>query len=128
MKVETFLNHCNSREKFSTEEEADARKFFIDRGVRYIRDWYSQPFKPELIAELFEGWACTLRTENEVRIANNDNLILFQYCKSINRISYYTEHTADQDLRLPLTLDRFISHCEEVHIELKWKEIEVKEL
>lgn len=68
MKVETFLQHCNSREKFTPEEEADARKFFADRGVRYIRDWYSQPFKPELITELFDGWEreLVLRMNKEV--------------------------------------------------------------
>ena len=123
MKVETFLQHCISREKFTPEEEADARKFFVDRGVRYIRDWYSQPFKPELITEWFEGWKCETRTAREPRFENDNNTILIQYRKSIDRIHYYTEYSSDQDLRLPLILDEFISDCTRNGIELKWKEI-----
>lgn len=118
MKVESFLQHCNSREKFTPEEEADARKFFVERGVRYIRDWYSQPFKPELITELFEGWYLAFEGCYRHRSISlplfEDEIVAFR----MGGVSY--NRTSRE---APLILDEFISNCIRNGIELKWKEI-----
>jgi hypothetical protein len=138
MKVETFLQHCNSREKFTHEEEADARKFFVDRGVRYIRDWYSQPFNPELITELFEGiehyFSDAHNNSNEyVTLDEKGNvqktISTSQWFKHICfEGDEYQQPCGWEDLpqriaTLPLVLDEFISDCVRNGIELKWKEI-----
>lgn len=127
MKVETFLQHCNSREKFTPEEEADARKFFVDRGVRYIRDWYSQPFKPELITELFDGIEITPDRHNcYVQFPNHANAMIW-VVNEIPKITYTSQLGNKSTTDRPLTLDEFISDCIRNGIELKWKEIEAKD-
>lgn len=127
MRVETFLQHCISREKFTPEEEADARKFFVDRGIRYIRDWYSQPFKPELIVELFEGIEITPDRHNcYVQFPNHADALIWRV-KEILTITY-TSHLGNKSTtNTPLILDEFISDCFRNGIELKWKEIEAQD-
>lgn len=133
MKVETFLQHCISREMFTPEEEADARKFFVGRGVRYIRDWYLQPFKPELITELFEGWEDSWSCSGGYDYIENKKFvfrIMFDWAKiayilldPIQSINPFQSMFA----KIPSTLDEFISDCLRNGIELKWKVIEVQD-
>lgn len=148
MKVETFLQHCISREKFTPEEESDARKFFVDRGVRYIRDWYSQPFKPELITELFEGWEINHRTHQNTLQVQTEKYFINFYISSkkesmmemffstksnftvlVSPKNYIDRMIEHENYRVmtPSTLDEFISDSLRNGIELKWKEIEVQD-
>ena len=107
--------------------------------MQMVADFYSQPFKPEMIAELFEGWA----SDGYQRYINTDDTddkhFEFMICFEENCPDYY-------DLRIngevliqkefdnwqkipseilqhvrPTTLDHFISDCERAGIELTFK-------
>ena len=79
-----------------------------------LADFYSQPFKPELITELFEP------IEYHVWI---DLPIINTYERKYALETYW-----DDEYKKPLfidfarTLDEFITDCQRAGIELKWRE------
>ena len=95
-----------------------------------VSTFYSQPFKPELITELFEGWVCNAREEDEIPYAmfvrgegTETEYIEFgeyyddeRYVVSdryLNRMEYIIAKAR--------TLDDFITDCQRAGIELKWR-------
>lgn len=79
---------------------------------------YSQPFKPEMITELFEGWG----QSTILRHYKNGK---FEIICDGERIAYYTPSITVN--KQPQTLNDFISDCQRAGIELTFKkEIEDK--
>lgn len=75
--------------------------------------FYAQPFKPELITELFEGWKligkCHYHNdENCIRIEGENENIYYQGKKT--RRWFF-----------PKNLDQFINMCSDAGIELEYK-------
>lgn len=115
MKVYNYLklSSISLSRDISDEDYADLcefqEKFFLENWSE-IADFYSQPFKSELITELFEGWKTYdslgyLHRGNAIAVRNN----LYMY----NLSSWQNP---------PRTLDDFINDCQRYNIELEWKE------
>ncbi|MCX6154445.1 MAG: hypothetical protein NT007_09810 [Candidatus Kapabacteria bacterium] len=79
-------------------------------------EFYSQPFKPEMITELFEGW-------KEVSVKNDINTVFKddkdEICFWQDEKYYNIRFLAVTN---PETLDDFIRDCQRAGIELIWKE------
>ena len=101
---------------------------FIDKYNEFLErdsiDFYSQPFKPELIKELFEGW----------EIHFSDQFSLYDIYKCMEREYFiflnkdfsgagYKSNTSFGycNTYYPRTLDDFINDCKRAGIELEWK-------
>ena len=89
--------------------------YHIYEGVRFeqTKAFYTQPFKPEMIQEYFEGWK-----ENPKG----------GYIKSSVRIFFWNEmvvknYSADEQFQFPVpqTLQHFISDTQRAGITLRWK-------
>jgi len=145
------LSHLELVNLIKTDEEIQQQKEYYEfLWVRFGQDvgsfhtsmFYSQPFKPEMITGLFDGWKIDeINTERAKTIEKivlkkgNDN-------KSKNRewamIEYY--HLIDTDeiksisygvlnnwiidetrSKFPRTLDDFINDASRAGIELEWK-------
>ena len=124
MKVLSFIEYTNltfieSHEYFIPFET------FLSKHIKWSEnedgDWdilkfYSQPFKPELITELFEGWETKdfslYKNDNSHRdIRFNDGITYnFELNDFIEENNYY-----------PRTLDDFINDCQRAGIELEWR-------
>jgi ethanolamine utilization microcompartment shell protein EutS len=98
--------------------------------ARYAQ-FTSQPFKPELITELFEGWELiggiyTSSVQLD-KINYKDKVYLLQFYWNSWQINYRAKGekyiTQCKDNYLPKTLDRFICHCQDAGIELQFKEV-----
>lgn len=92
--------------------------------------FYSQPFKPELITELFEGWEEHFKQSDwsfmyfyyinnpykywQLGIKNSNEYYLY-YFKYVNGNSVITKN---YDFYKPTTLDDFIRDCQRAGIEL----------
>jgi hypothetical protein len=81
---------------------------------------YSQPFKPEMITEYFEGWEsfegdvlseCFRNKENEIVIGN----AIYAYS--------HIEVNEDKFPTMPKTLSQFITNAIQADIKLYWKEV-----
>ena len=79
-------------------DDHDERKAIVE-DLRKNKDFLSQPFKPELVPELFEG-----------EVIYNNGVI---------ELGGYTEQICIPN---PKTLDQFISACQQAGIELVIKE------
>ena len=84
-----------------------------------VGDFYSQPFKPEMITELFEGWESYFSGTNfqdngkhEINIL--PELLFYGIKKYLASDSF--------DHSYPETLNDFIRDCQRAGIELTWKE------
>lgn len=80
-----------------------------------VHDFYSQPFKPEMIVECFEGW----RMEVDVCYRHDKadvSIVVFPYHLWM-RVGMNTPIETHN----PSTLDQFISDCQRAGIELVWK-------
>ena len=89
-----------------------------------LNDFYSQPFKPELITELFEGWLKEIHNSQELYIHWENWQIEFDENDRNNKYciySYYGDWYKITTLK-PRTLDDFINDCQRAGIELEWKE------
>lgn len=89
-----------------------------------LQKFYSQPFTPTLITELFDGW----KHINDIKLANID--IGKIYFSDGNKI-VVREHDIEYNIKehynpiyylLPNSLDEFIVNCKNVGIKLFWKE------
>jgi hypothetical protein len=86
-----------------------------DLSVMNVEDFYSQPFKPELITELFEGWEW-----NGENVSSNETLIVDISWQSDYLVITFIEK--DIYFFFPRTLDDFITDCQRAGIELTWRE------
>lgn len=85
-------------------------KVYPDKILNNIEIFYSQPFKPELITELFKGWGLV-----HGRFWHHEKRVCI-WIKG-NYISYNRESS----IKRPRTLDDFINDCQREEIELEWK-------
>jgi len=114
MKAQTFLEwFAGYIENHALTNDGDLTNTALT--FHKLKDFYSQPFKPELITELFEGW---------------------KYETDLYEGLYYNPKTSkiirrDGDVGLntyaPDTINDFISDCNRAGIELNWKPEIVKE-
>ena len=107
---ETKLNHIN---------------FMIKKGFIEPAHFYSQPFKPELTTELFEGWELTEYKEHEVLVlyTNKYSRISFSYFYDNGGYEIYPDKQDQHTSWLypyPRTLDDFINDCKKARIKLRW--------
>ena len=93
---------------------------YIDKYCEFLErdsvDFYSQPFKPELITELFAGWefvTINIRKQYQNYIEKDVLIIIAfnEYQYVINGVAYH----------IPRTLDEFITDFKRAGIELKWR-------
>jgi len=87
-------------------------------------NFYSQPFKPEMIVELFEGW----QEQEDYNYINKDEFgyCLIQCSDDESRWNYIKQRktfaTEYNGLYIPRTLDDFINDCQRAGIELIWRQ------
>ena len=114
MKAQTFLEwFAGYIENHALTNDGDLTNTALT--FHKLKDFYSQPFKPELITELFEGW------KGECRIYFYDNKVSYEitiYVEPGNNIYFGA---------LPQTLNDFISDCNRAGSELEFKPEIVKE-
>lgn len=80
------------------------------------KHFYSQPFKPEMITEYFEGWGKDKQypmTNPRFKNINGDWLAMDSDSIRMNTIQF---------LIFPSTLSQFITNCIQAGIKLTWKE------
>jgi hypothetical protein len=124
MKAITFLEWLNSNIIYER-----VQKYNLHEQINF----YSQPFKPEMIVEFFEGWHKV--GKGEIYYVDGCDQYYFQYeidgKKFTTSIEFFiaeSAYTIDGDYykRFPnkfntLTLDHFISDCQRAGIELTFK-------
>lgn len=88
--------------------------------IKRDAEHYSQPFKPELITGLFEGWELALPHHKLWKDYTN-NKFLISIRHDNNLISYYISSLNNWLFRPPNTLDDFITDCQRAGIELEWR-------
>ena len=120
MKAQTFLEWCKDKPSLD----------YFGRKIFDIVDFYSQPFKPEMITELF-GWI-QMEKWNEYAKRFDDNRghsIRFKSSETYNLGTYdnHGEPISDSNLIKPKTPNDFISDCNRAGIELEFKPEIVKE-
>ena len=124
MKAQTFLEHIK---EIRADDYLTKNQFgkMADRAIDKAIDFYSQPFKPELITELFKGWWYD----------SDDNCykdsIGFAFEFSQNGYLFFLpnrgKHEMDSCIRIN-TLNDFISDCNRIPTkELEFKPEIIKE-
>lgn len=117
MKVLSFLQ-CTCFLAVLNEEKREIAKKFIQfvksKGFDNGRDFYSQPFKPELITELFEGW------EEISAITYWSATAVFAFHLDSFGISTKNPEKTCW-IFFPRTLDEFIIDCQKAGVELIWR-------
>lgn len=136
VQIHSYLEYCllDIREQRDYYDKLVANEPLLTTGIKRpldnrlkidLEQWYlkrtSQPFKPELITELFKGWEF---------IAKNTN----KYCKGKDSIGIYVRPFVGKPfmqiyldgygqpaLPIPRTLDDIINDCQRAGIELEWK-------
>lgn len=109
MKAKTFIEYWKSP---ITEVMSIHKAYYL----------LSRPFKPEDIAELFEGWV------QQVDIEGNPICWFQNGDFDIDFYSAAKYHINDGNRQaVPIILDQFISDCTRSGIELIWKEEIVKQ-
>ncbi len=88
--------------------------------------FYSQPFKPEMITELFEGWGFQhIHTIGGIKISGKRYRNLgYEIEVTFYDAQYYDIAQGVDDITdfiYPRTLDDFINDCARAGIELEWK-------
>lgn len=98
-----------------------------------VEEFYSQPFKPEMITELFKGWLeCPDLYVSDLQEIPEGHHVPFKWYIDFDsgiyifKIFEYRDGDLVEDYlkihKIPSTLDRFICHCQDAGIELTWKE------
>jgi len=128
MKVLSFLELMTDSNYFEYE------KFYSE--VLLTDDhphFYKQPFKPELITELFEGWEYIDLDDfliskpyepDEGHFADYEYFIECDFPFEIYKIYHYKQELKEDLVRTPKpprTLDEFITDCQRAGIILEWK-------
>jgi len=88
-------------------------------GTMVVLDFYSQPFKPELITELFERWNkdlwdVELNKPYQTYFYHNKKIVIRE-----NKYIEYWNETYCEDMHYPRTFDDFINDCQRAGIELE---------
>jgi hypothetical protein len=108
---------------YPNEWNPDSDKSYIHNAIEF----YSQPFSPKLIEKLFEGWE-DIGNGNLIYQFEDSDLI-YDNLRGLNVPDFVLRGKfKGKDLYRfqackPSTLDRFICHCQDAGIELKWKEV-----
>jgi hypothetical protein len=130
-KVLSYLEYGNKSNKMEySDEDREYSKLLWDIADSYdmsLLDFYSQPFKPELICEFFEGWKYSEQDINfDFCIDSAKQKILLSICINkyilINTDSG-TDYLDNTYLFYPRTLDDFINDANRAGIELVWREV-----
>lgn len=114
MKVLSYLEFWVHLTDFS-EDALIYAKAIEKKGYVCNAIFYSQPFKPGLITELFEGFIPTGHEQDYSHTSDYD----FQFKTKRYMIHYGLEITITNSY--PRTLDDFITDCQRAGIELEWK-------
>lgn len=85
-----------------------------------VLSFYSQPFRPELITELFEGWELIKVIDNYEFVFDSDKNNSINLYGEIE-IILYGEDILLSKYWYPRTLDDFINDCQRAGIQLKWR-------
>jgi predicted HicB family RNase H-like nuclease len=129
MKVLNYLELANKLFDMTYDQEEEFYENEFPAINDFVEKFYSQPFKPELVTKLFEGYT------------HIDNYYISPLCiDNINyqHKTYYLEffwnsHSIGYIIKnsnimiyvrsnsLPRTLDEFITDCQRAGIELEWK-------
>ncbi len=91
-----------------------------------FESFYSQPFRPEMIVELFAGWRIIYNANNTQhhKIYNYDKEIEITYTPSPKQELTIYSYTTLFWTYEPRTLDDFICDTQRTNIELEWKKCE----
>ena len=116
----------------ATFEDKDVdRDSYLIEVLENDMNFYSQPFKPELITELFGGWKY-----DGLLFTNKNYEIQFTKYQLMEILGYYSDDDCGiingvnengklfYEVIIPRTLDEFITDCQRAGIELTWKEQE----
>ena len=84
--------------------------------MQMVADFYSQPFKPEMITELFEGWHRVLESKTRIHYANDITGIRFDYFihpldTPKESLMSYSMKGQRYKITDNMTLNDFISDC-----------------
>lgn len=129
MKVLSYLEMINDNDDYHFEflKFMESKGFSIIGNQYYkgVAKFYSQPFKPELITELFEGWEKSKDTDIILSYSDKDYIIFWQ--KSIPSIMNvdYKDNNKSLDIQeywTPCRLNDFINDCQQAGIELEWRQ------
>lgn len=126
MKVLTYLEYCKSNIFAQMDFDGWIKSHYNTQAITAI-DFYSQPFKPELITELFEGWVLAEYSKAEFGYFKT---VINKHIAEIEFSEYYDDGLyqicctkTDQIIPKPRTLDDFINDCQRAGIELQFKEV-----
>lgn len=110
--LELDLSYDTFRHRYINGNELIPEKEILNEYIIWfdtLKEFYSQPFKPEMITELFEGWE------------GYDGH--YYYKKQAIFDFGYTNYEIKSNInwKIPRTLNDFISDCNRAGIELNWK-------
>ena len=121
MKVLSYLE-IQIRDAKSIDESSYTKMYKYLQSIAWdktMRDFYAQPFKPELI-DLFEGWECI--TDNHLFSEYSSEEYAFNYdYKKNGTMKFYIHDVKVVEFPFPRTLDEFITDCQRAGIELIWR-------
>lgn len=86
-----------------------------------LMSFYSQPFRPELITELFEGWWYDKAKEKYLSNYEDNGKTSYLYLNICFETNYASYNICGIVLPFPRTLDDFITDCERAGIQLEWR-------
>lgn len=137
MKVLNFLQH-ETDEEISLEWYNDFHNIIIRKGyidaydIPMVAQFFAQPFNPEMIVELFEGWEEGLDNyviskyydPEEGHFAKYRYIIEIDFPYKIYKVYEYKQELKEELVyfsKPPRTLDEFIIDCQRAGIELEWR-------
>lgn len=91
-------------------------------AILQYRRWLLQPFKPELITELFEGWELSYKSMKYVATlkSNKNEIVLHERRNYMTMFRYDTSICCE--VYYPRNLNDFVNDCERYGIDLYLKE------
>ena len=130
MKVLSYLETCKTY-TISENQYGSAIIGLVDIPIANIMCWdsmekvtnfYSQPFRPELIIELFEGWEHFNGMYSTGNFLSDSIKPIIDFSMSKISNKYATYNTEDRNIFIfPRTLDLFVCNCQDAGIELEWR-------
>ena len=117
MKVLSYLELMNPVDKSGLYSQICRHIEKIWQG--HLLHFYSQPFKFELITELFDGWEYD--EWNEIFWYEPDNNDVVASISEDNQTILYN-FTYEWRNIIPETLDDFIRDCQRINIPLFWRQ------
>ena len=120
MKVLSFLEMMKK-----TLADKDIDFLYLKETLTRDIEFYSQPFKPELISKYFEGWNVISSSFIYGGYYSNNGVYVLSFINDIFSVEIIKSNDTDliSECIMPRTLDRFICHCQDAGIEL----VKVKE-